>query len=137
MTLNDIINVVPVFVTILLIIINLIKYNENKKNQKINDIDQKLEKFYYPLKFHIDLYKDERMVSHVKSETHKADFINYRSLCQNEKITAQLNELIDMTSTGGANRLKHIEKKVNEDIQNFLKDKQSLTKVRRSHNISS
>ena len=77
------------------------------------------------------------MVSHVKSETHKADFINYRSLCQNEKITAQLNELIDMTSTGGANRLKHIEKKVNEDIQNFLKDKQSLTKVRRSHNISS
>ena len=101
---------------------------EQEKNRKISYIQQQLEKFYIPLRIHIDDYKDEIDVSRVIRETLRANFMIYLGLCQNQAIVDQLNEFFDKTSPRGPGRLKHIEKKVTEEIQGLHRELYKLIK---------
>ena len=52
----------------------------------------------------------------------------YLGLCQNQAIVDQLNEFFDKTSPRGPGRLKHIEKKVTEEIQGLHRELYKLIK---------
>lgn len=104
---------------------------EQEKSRKINFVQRQLEKFYFPLQYHITDYKDNADESDVRSATRRADFMVYLGLCQDEDIVGHLNEIIDPTSLSGASGhslKRRIEKRVNMNIQNLKIELSRLTK---------